>query len=90
MTSRHIRDRLQRELESNVALKVMETDQKDSFEVSGRGLLHLSVLIEAMRREGYELSVGKPEVIRKQIDGQVARAVRTSGSRSSGRRTSAR
>ena len=70
VTSRHIRDRLQRELESNVALKVMETDQKECFKVSGRGLLHLSVLIETMRREGYELSVGKPEVIRKQIEGK--------------------
>jgi GTP-binding protein len=70
VTSRHIRDRLMRELESNVALKVQETDQKECFKVSGRGLLHLSVLIETMRREGYELSVGKPEVIRKQIDGK--------------------
>jgi GTP-binding protein len=70
MTSRHIRDRLERELLSNVALRVEETDQKECFKVSGRGLLHLSVLIETMRREGYELSVGKPEVIRKQIDGK--------------------
>ncbi|MFG0331805.1 MAG: translational GTPase TypA [Maioricimonas sp. JB049] len=69
LTSRHLRDRLQRELESNVALRVSEADHRDSFKVSGRGLLHLSILIETMRREGYELSVGKPEVIRKQIDG---------------------
>jgi GTP-binding protein len=68
VTSRHIRARLYRELESNVALRVEETGEKDSFTVSGRGVLHLSVLIEQMRREGYELSVGKPEVIRKQID----------------------
>jgi GTP-binding protein len=69
VTSRHLRERLTRELESNVALKVEDTDQKECFRVSGRGLLHLSVLIETMRREGFELSVGKPEVIRKQIDG---------------------
>lgn len=70
VTSRNLRDRLMRELESNVALRVEETDQKDQFKVSGRGVLHLSILIEQMRREGYELSVGKPEVIRKQIDGK--------------------
>ena len=69
ITSRHLRARLYRELESNVALRVEETGDKDSFTVSGRGILHLSILIETMRREGYELSVGKPEVIRKQIDG---------------------
>ena len=68
VTSRHLRARLFRELESNVALRVEETGEKDSFTVSGRGVLHLSILIEQMRREGYELSVGKPEVIRKQID----------------------
>jgi GTP-binding protein len=70
LTSRHLRDRLQRELQSNVALRVEETGAKECFSVSGRGLLHLSVLIETMRREGYELSVGKPEVIRKHIDGK--------------------
>jgi GTP-binding protein len=70
VTSRHVRDRLARELESNVALQVEDTDQKEIFKVSGRGLLHLSILIETMRREGYELSVGKPEVIRKLIDGK--------------------
>jgi len=70
LTSRHLRDRLKRELQSNVALRVEETDMKECFKVSGRGLLHLSILIETMRREGYELSVGKPEVIRKQIDGK--------------------
>ncbi|MFO1091855.1 MAG: translational GTPase TypA [Planctomycetaceae bacterium] len=69
VTSRHVRDRLYRELQSNVALRVEETDQKEIFKVSGRGLLHLSILIEQMRREGYELSVGKPEVIRKKVDG---------------------
>ncbi|TWT58243.1 GTP-binding protein TypA/BipA [Thalassoglobus neptunius] len=70
LTSRHLRDRLQRELESNVALRVEEADAKEAFKVSGRGLLHLSILIETMRREGYELSVGKPEVIRRQVDGK--------------------
>ncbi|MCR9231487.1 MAG: translational GTPase TypA [bacterium] len=68
VTSRNLRERLMRELESNVALRVTEREDKDSFSVSGRGVLHLSVLIEQMRREGYELSVGKPEVIRKKID----------------------
>lgn len=70
VTSRHLRERLFRELRSNVALRVEETQQKDCFKVSGRGVLHLSILIEQMRREGYELSVGKPEVIRKQINGK--------------------
>jgi GTP-binding protein len=69
VTSRHLRTRLLRELESNVALRVDETGEKDSFTVSGRGILHLSILIETMRREGYELSVGKPQVIRKRIEG---------------------
>jgi GTP-binding protein len=70
LTSRHIRARLMRELESNVALRVEEFSDKDAFKVSGRGVLHLSILIETMRREGYELSVGKPTVIRKVIDGK--------------------
>src|SRR5580658_2571592 len=70
VTSRHLRTRLTRELESNVALRVEETGDKDSFTVSGRGILHLSILIETMRREGYELSVGKPQVIKKKIDGE--------------------
>ncbi len=69
LTSRHIKERLDRELESNVALRVEPSDERDAFKVSGRGLLHLSVLIETMRREGYELSVGKPEVIFRTIDG---------------------
>lgn len=70
LTSRHLRERLARELQSNVALRVEDGETKDIFKVSGRGLLHLSILIETMRREGFELSVGKPEVIRKQIDGK--------------------
>jgi GTP-binding protein len=69
LTSRHLKDRLDRELQSNVALRVEPTEERDSFQVSGRGLLHLSVLIETMRREGYELAVGKPEVILKRIGG---------------------
>ena len=71
VTSRHIRDRLIKELESNIALKVEETDSPDSFIVSGRGELHLSVLIENMRREGYEFQVSKPKTINKEIDGVV-------------------
>ena len=71
LTSRHFNDRLQRELESNVALRVEPSEDRDSFIVSGRGLLHLSVLIETMRREGYEMSVGKPEVIFRQINGEL-------------------
>ena len=69
LTSRHLRDRLNRELQSNVALRVETTEERDSFVVSGRGLLHLSILIETMRREGFEMAVGKPEVITKRIDG---------------------
>ena len=69
VTSRHIRDRLFKELERNVSLRVKETDTPDSFEVCGRGELHLSVLIETMRREGFELLVSRPKVIIKEIDG---------------------
>ena len=69
ITSRHIRDRLFKELDRNVSLRVKETDSPDSFEVSGRGELHLSVLIETMRREGFELLVSRPKVIIKEIDG---------------------
>ena len=69
VTSRHLRDRLMKELESNVSLKVEETESPDSFKVSGRGELHLSVLIETMRREGFELMVSRPSVIFKEIDG---------------------
>ena len=69
VTSRHIRDRLFKELERNVSLRVRETETPDSFEVCGRGELHLSVLIETMRREGFELLVSRPKVIMKEIDG---------------------
>ena len=72
VTSRNIRDRLDRELESNVALKVEPTNDNDAVKVSGRGLLHLGILLETMRREGFELSVGKPEVVmRRNADGDV-------------------
>lgn len=69
VTSRHIKDRLNRELEKNLALRVNETDSADKFLVFGRGVLHLSVLIETMRREGYEMQIGQPQVIIKEIDG---------------------
>ena len=69
VTSRHLRDRLYKEMEKNLALKVVETESPDSYLVYGRGILHLSVLIETMRREGYELQLGQPQVIIKEIDG---------------------
>ena len=69
VTSRHIRERLDRELEKNLALRVESTDSADKFMVYGRGVLHLSVLIETMRREGYEVQIGQPQVIIKEIDG---------------------
>lgn len=71
LTTRHIKERLDRELETNVGLKVSEVAGKDGFKVSGRGELHLSILLENMRREGYELGVSKPEVLMKQIDGNL-------------------
>ena len=69
VTSRHVKERLNKELEKNLALRVKETDSADKFMVFGRGVLHLSVLIETMRREGYELQIGQPQVIIKEIDG---------------------
>lgn len=77
VTSRHLRDRLFKETEKNLALRVEETEREDRFNVYGRGILHLSVLIETMRREGYELQVGKPQVIFKTIDGQKHEPVET-------------
>ncbi|HSB94114.1 MAG TPA: translational GTPase TypA [Flavitalea sp.] len=70
VTSRHLRDRLMKETEKNLALKVQDTDNGDTFMVFGRGILHLGILIETMRREGYELTVGQPQVIVKVIDGK--------------------
>ena len=70
VTSRHIADRLTRELDRNLALRVSKAPHEDVWTVYGRGVLHLSVLIETMRREGYELQVGQPQVIIKEIDGQ--------------------
>jgi GTP-binding protein len=71
LTSRQIRERLDQELKHNVALRVAATDDPDKFRVSGRGELHLSILIETMRREGFELSVSRPEVIMQEVDGEI-------------------
>ncbi len=75
VTSRHLKERLFKELEKNLALRVEETDSADKFMVFGRGVLHLSVLIETMRREGYELQIGQPQVIIKKIDGQACEPI---------------
>jgi GTP-binding protein len=77
LTSRHVRERLYKEMEKNLALRVDETDSADAFLVFGRGILHLSILIETMRREGYELQVGQPQVILKVIDGVKCEPVET-------------
>jgi GTP-binding protein len=77
VTSRHVRERLEKELEKNLAMRLEETNSADSFMVFGRGVLHLSILIETMRREGYELQIGQPKVIvrqwtaKKRTDGRI-------------------
>ena len=76
MTSRNLRDRLAKEMLTNVALRVDETGDTDSFLVSGRGELHLTILIENMRREGYELAVSRPRVVLRDIGGAPERALR--------------
>src|SRR5690625_5436370 len=75
VTSRQLRERLHRELKSNVALRVFDTDDETVFEVCGRGELHLTILIENMRREGYELAVSRPQVLLKEEDGQMLEPV---------------
>jgi GTP-binding protein len=75
VTSRNLRERLEKELLTNVALRVEETESTDSFKVLGRGELHLAILIETMRREGYELAVGKPETVTRQVDGKIQEPV---------------
>lgn len=75
VTSRHIHDRLMRELDKNLALRVEKSENNDIWRVSGRGVLHLSILIETMRREGYELQVGQPQVITKTIDGKLCEPI---------------
>ena len=77
VTSRHINERLKKETEKNLALRVEDTDSPDQFIVYGRGILHLSILIETMRREGYELQVGQPQVIIKEIDGEKCEPIET-------------
>jgi GTP-binding protein len=69
VTSRHVRERLEKELEKNLAMRMEDTNSADSFMVFGRGVLHLAVLIETMRREGYEIQIGQPRVITKLVDG---------------------
>jgi GTP-binding protein len=77
VTSRQIGERLERELKTNVALRVQQLEAADQFKVSGRGLLHLGILLENMRREGYEIAVSRPQVILKEIDGQVCEPIET-------------
>src|SRR5439155_2619258 len=75
ITARLVRDRLERELVGNVSLRVLPTDRPDTWEVQGRGELALAILVEQMRREGYELTVGKPQVVTREIDGRTCEPV---------------
>ena len=75
LTARMIKDRLDRELVGNVSLRVFDTDRPDTWEVQGRGELQLAVLIELMRREGFELTIGKPQVVTREVDGKVCEPV---------------
>ena len=84
-----MRDRLDKELLTNVSIRVEEAGGPDAFKVMGRGELQLAILIEMMRREGFELAVGKPEILTKTIDGKTQRAAGTAGDRLSGDFTSA-
>ena len=90
LTSRHLRERLMRELQKNVALRVEPIAGTELFSVSGRGILHLSVLIETMRREGYEISIGKPQVILHERDGVTEEPFETPRGRGRPRRRPAR
>ena len=85
VTSRNLRDRLDKELLTNVSIKVEEAGGPDAFKVMGRGELQLAILIEMMRREGYELQVGKPEILTKQIDGKLHEPLEHAGDRLPGR-----
>ena len=87
VTSRKLKERLERETLTNVSIRVEPTDSPDAFKVSGRGELQLAILIEMMRREGYELAVGKPEVMTRTIDGQLHEPMEHPG-RSTARRSS--
>ncbi len=89
VTSRQICDRLDRELQPNVALRVRDTGDDTVFEVSGRGELHLTILLENMRREGYELAVSRPRVVFKEVDGEKCEPFETADHRRRGRTTRA-
>ena len=84
LTARQVQDRLEQELVGNVAIRVLDTERPDTWEVQGRGELQLAVLVETMRREGFELTVGKPQVVTREVDGKRARADRAARDRRAG------